>query len=147
MKNSFQVRLVSMRQCKYHYSVATALVGSAHDAHAMVLDCVLADIKKDISGQPMTDSNGNYLLENYVFKFKNTYKNNKAIEIRAGFFLYLETYLNLISDAMTSPLEFYYIKIDFIPEVGCEKTDNSGNKCKFITNKGGRYLGGHTCIF
>ena len=59
-----------MTRCKYYYSVATASVGSSHCAHAMVLDCVLADIKKDINGQPMTDSNGNTILENHVFKFK-----------------------------------------------------------------------------
>ena len=113
----------------------------------MVLDCVLADINKDTNGQPMTDSNGDYLLENHIFKFKNTYKNNKSIEIRAGCIFYLETFLNLISDSMTSPLEFYYIRIDFIPTVGCDKTDKSGNKCKATTNMGGRYLRGHTCIF
>ena len=46
-----------------------------------------------------------------------------------------------------SPLEFYYIKIDFIPILDCEKLDNSGNKCKFTTNKGGRALKYHTCMF
>ena len=52
----------------------------------MVLDCVLADIKKDVNGKPMTDSSGDYKLENHIFKFKNSYKNNKAVEIRAGSF-------------------------------------------------------------
>ena len=66
------------------YSVATALAGSSHSAHAMVLDCVLADIKKDTNGQLMMDQNGDYLLENHIFKFKNTYRNEKEIEIRAG---------------------------------------------------------------
>ena len=84
MRNLLQVRLVIMGHCKYYYSVATASVGSSHSAHAMVLECVLADIKKDTNGQPMTDTHGHYLLENHVFKFKNTYRNNKSIKIRAG---------------------------------------------------------------
>lgn len=129
--------------------ISAALVGSSHSAHAMVLDCILADIKKDSNGRPMTGSNGDYELENYIFTFKNTYRENKAVKIRAGCFFYLETFLNLISDASTSPLEFYYIKIDFISTVGCDKTDISGNKCKVTTKKGGNHpaFKYHTCIF
>ena len=68
--------------------LVAALACSSHDTYAMVLDCVLADIKKDINGKPITDSNGDYKLENYIFKFKNSYKNNKAVEIGAGSFFY-----------------------------------------------------------
>ena len=42
----------------------------------MVLECVLADIKRDSNGIPE--------MENFSFKFKNTYKNNKIIIIDAG---------------------------------------------------------------
>ena len=52
----------------------------------MELDCIVADIKKDTNGQPMTNSNGDYILENHIFKFKNTYSNNKAVKSRAGWF-------------------------------------------------------------
>ena len=50
----------------------------------MVLECVLVDIVKDANGNPILDANGDLELENYQFKFKNTYKNNKEIIINAG---------------------------------------------------------------
>lgn len=68
----------------YVISVATALVGNGHACHAMVLDCVLADIQTDNQGFPVLDSNGDPEMENYSFKFKNTYRNEKEIELEAG---------------------------------------------------------------
>ena len=57
--------------------------------------------------------------------------------------------MNHWEPVIRSPLEFYYIKIEFIPTVGCDKTDNSGKKCKFTTNKGGNHVDFryHACIF
>ena len=64
--------------------VATAEVGNSHACHAMVLDCVLADMVTDYQGNPVLDSNGDQELDNYSFKFKNTYRNNKEIVMKAG---------------------------------------------------------------
>ena len=50
----------------------------------MVLDCVLADIVKDGNGKPILNSNGDPYMENYQFKFKNTYRNDKEVIIDAG---------------------------------------------------------------
>ena len=50
----------------------------------MVLECVLADIKRFPNGQPILNSNGIPEIENFSFKFKNTYKNNKQVIIDAG---------------------------------------------------------------
>ena len=50
----------------------------------MVLECVLADIKKNQNGQLILNSNGNPEMENYQFKFKNTDRQNKQIIIDAG---------------------------------------------------------------
>ena len=74
-------------------SVATAQVGNDHACHAMVLDCVLADMETDYQGNPVLDSNGDPKLENYLFKFKNTYRNEKEIDLEAGK-LYLKFALN-----------------------------------------------------
>ena len=65
-------------------SVASARVGSSHSDHAMVLECIYADVVLDASGSPILDSNGERQFQNYSFKFKNTDKNNKEVEIRAG---------------------------------------------------------------
>ena len=92
MKNLFLVRPNNNWAPYLFCSVATALAGSSHDTHAMVLDCILADIKKDSNGKAMTDQNGDYLLENHIFKFKNTYRNYKAVEIRAGFLTTIEPF-------------------------------------------------------
>merc|ERR1712130_955234 len=83
--------------------VGTAQVGNGHACHAMVLDCVLADLQSDNQGKPVLDSNGDPELKNYSFKFKNTYRNGKEIELKA--------------DHIKSPTVFYYINIDFIPEL------------------------------
>ena len=48
--------------------------------HAVVLDCILADIQKDDLGNQVLNSNGDPEMENFSFKFKNTYRNNKEIE-------------------------------------------------------------------
>ena len=81
----------------------------------MVLDCVLADIETDYQGNPVLDSNGDPELENYSFKFKNTYRNEKEIDLEAGK-LYLKFALSckLFSDDEVSPTVFYYINIDFV---------------------------------
>ena len=50
----------------------------------MVLECVLADIKRDPNGQPILNSNGIPEMENFSFKFKNTDRNNKEVIIDAG---------------------------------------------------------------
>ena len=55
---------------------------SDYSDKAMALECIYADIKKDNNGQSILDSNGDYILENYMFKFKNTFKDNKEIQIR-----------------------------------------------------------------
>ena len=47
--------------------MATAV--NSHCAHAMILDCILVD-KRPGGG-----------WDNVAFRFKNTYKNSKAIEI------------------------------------------------------------------
>ena len=78
-------------------SVATAQVGNGHACHAMVLDCILADIKKDDQGNPVLDLNGDPELENYSFKFKNTYRNEKEIVMEAG-------KLNLGSNSLVSSI-------------------------------------------
>ena len=65
-------------------SVATAQVGNGHACHAMVLDCILVDIQKDNQGNILLDSNRDPKFENESFKFKNTYKNNKVIDLKAG---------------------------------------------------------------
>ena len=97
-------------------SVATAQVGNGHASHAMVLDCVLVDIETDYKGNPVFDSNGDPELENYSFKFKNTDRNEKEIDMEAGK-LYLKFALTFtfFSDDEDSPTVFYYINIDFIP--------------------------------
>ena len=97
-------------------SVATAQVGNGHATHAMVLDCILADIETDYQGNPVLDSNGHPELENYSFKFKNTDRNEKEIDLEAGK-LYLKFALSFISflDDEDSPTVFYYINIDFVP--------------------------------
>ena len=64
--------------------VATAEVGNGHAVHAMVLDCILADIKRDPNGQPILNSNGRPEMENFSFKFKNTDRNDKQVIIDAG---------------------------------------------------------------
>ena len=54
---------------------------NGHTVHAMVLDCILADIKKGRSGQEILNSKGDRETENFKFKFKNPdrQKNNTAI--------------------------------------------------------------------
>ena len=110
-------------------SVATAKVGNGHACHAMVLDCILADIEKDDQGNTVFDSNGDKKLKNYSFKFKNTYRNEKEIEIKAGKikpmlhrlctnYIILGKYIITIIfdlDNYYSPTVFYYINIDFVP--------------------------------
>merc|ERR1712062_192250 len=44
--------------------VAIAQVGNGHACHAMVLDCILADIEKDDQGNTVLDSNGDPKLKN-----------------------------------------------------------------------------------
>ena len=57
------------------FSVATITnpPGHRHPTHSMVLDCILVDV--------MTDSSGQQVWSNHTFKFKNTYKTSKQIEI------------------------------------------------------------------
>ena len=50
----------------------------------MVLECVLADTIKDGTGNPILSPNGIPQMENYQFKFKNTYRNDKEVIIDAG---------------------------------------------------------------
>ena len=96
--------------------VATAQVRNGHACHAMVLDCILADIQKDDQGNNVFDSNGDPELGNYSFKFKNTYRNNKEIVMEAGEIkpVYEITLIFYLDDEY-SPTVFYYINIDFIP--------------------------------
>ena len=98
--------------------VATAELGNGHAYHAMVLDCVLADMVTDYQGNPVLDSNGDPELENYSFKFKNTYRNNKEIEMKAGKIepIYEFTLIFYLDDEY-SPKVFYYIDIDFVPPI------------------------------
>ena len=97
-------------------SVATAQVGNGHASHAMVLDCILADIEKDDQGNTVFDSNGDAKLKNYSFKFKNTYRNNKEIILEAGKIEYTREFTFILySDDAHSPTIFYYINIDFVP--------------------------------
>ena len=82
----------------------------------MVLDCVFVDIETDDQGNPVLDSNGDPEMENYSFKFKNTDRNEKEIELEAGKIkLVYELTLSLCLDDEDSPTVFYYINIDFIP--------------------------------
>ena len=64
-------------------SVASVQGVNSHCAHAMVLECIYEELMLDWYGNPMIDSFGH---AQYIrsFKFKNTDKNNKEIEIRAG---------------------------------------------------------------
>ena len=89
-------------------SVATAQVGNGHACHAMVLDCVLADIQKDHQGNTVFDSNGDPELENFSFKFKNTYKNNKEIVMEAGKIKSIYK-LTSLSIQTTRTLRLYFI--------------------------------------
>ena len=75
---------VSPSTFSHYILVATAEVGNSHAVHAMVLEFVLADIKRDLNGQPILNSGGNPELENYSFKFKNTDRNDKNVIIDAG---------------------------------------------------------------
>ena len=82
----------------------------------MVLDCVLADMVTDYQGNPVLDSNGDPELDNYSFKFKNTDKNKKEIDLEAGkLYLKFELTCRLFSNDEDSPTVFYYINIDFVP--------------------------------
>ena len=57
-------------------------MGDGHTVHAMVLDYILADIKKGRNRQAILNSKGDGETENFKFKFKNTdrqKKNNTAI--------------------------------------------------------------------
>ena len=49
-------------------------MGSGHSSHAMILDCVIVDVQKDQDGDDFS---------NIAFKFKNTYSNDKQVEIDA----------------------------------------------------------------
>ena len=87
--------------------MAACAVGNGHAIHAMVLDCV-----KEI---------GNELF----FIFKNTYKDNKQVEIQVGMefnniililnklFILKKEMFEFKKDAGNAPLEFYYVHIDF----------------------------------
>ena len=48
---------------------------------SMVLDCILVDVT--------TDSQGEQFLSNHAFKFKNTKRNHKDIEIRLGLIYFI----------------------------------------------------------
>ena len=97
-------------------SVAGAYVGNGHPCHIMVLDCILADIQKDDQGNTVFDSNGDPILKNYSFKFKNTYRDDKEIELKAGKIEYTPEFTFILySDDAHSPTIFYYINIDFVP--------------------------------
>ena len=81
----------------------------------MALECVFADVKVDVSGNPILDLNGEKQFENYIFKFKNTYKNNKQIELRAGTAIDKVYLFTNYSDDPYSPMEFFYVVVDFVP--------------------------------
>ena len=49
----------------------------------MALECIYKELIVDANGMPTLDWNGRTQYV-YSFKFKNTDKNNKEIEIRAG---------------------------------------------------------------
>ena len=86
--------------------------------HAMVLDCILADIQKNDQGNAILDSNGDPELEKFSFKFKNTYRNNKEIVLEAGKIEYTSKFpLIFYLDDEYSPKVFYYIDIDFVPPI------------------------------
>merc|ERR1712062_828065 len=69
--------------------------GHGHPTHSMVLDCILVNVSINSSGQK--------ILSNHAFRFKNTDRNQKQIEIPLN--------------SPRSPLEFYYIFIDFVPPI------------------------------
>ena len=82
----------------------------------MVLDCVLVDIEEDYEGNPVLDSNGDPEMENYSFKFKNTDRNEKEIDLEAGKIeSKSELTISVYLDDENSPTVFYYINIDFAP--------------------------------
>ena len=101
-------------------SVAGAYVGNGHPCHVMVLDCILADIKKDDQGNPVLTNgkrklrSNNYLSENYSFKFKNTYRDEKEIILKAGKIIYLRIHSHFsihfytFSIQITSTRQLYF---------------------------------------
>ena len=65
----------------------TAKLGNGYGEHAMVLDCILVDIT--------TNSQGEQILSNHAFKFKNTKRNHKDIEIGLGWTYFISCCLFL----------------------------------------------------
>ena len=63
--------------------VASVQGVNSHCVHAMALECIYKEVSVDANGMPIFDYNGQFQYD-YSFKFKNTDKNNKEIEIRAG---------------------------------------------------------------
>ena len=106
--------------------------GHDHPTHSMVLDCILVDVSINSTGQQ--------ILSNHAFRFKNTNRNQKQIEIPLSMidFRFFSFPISLL-DSPRSPLEFYYIFIDFVPEVKCDI-------CNFTTNEGGYELENHIRI-
>ena len=84
--------------------------GHGHPTHSMVLDCILVDVSTNSRGQPV--------LSNHAFRFKNTDRNQKQIEIPLSKIEFKYPFFPIsLSDSPRSPLEFYYIFIDFVPPV------------------------------
>ena len=63
--------------------VASVQGFNSHCAHAMALECIYKELIVNANGRPILNWNGRAQYD-YSFKFKNTDKNNKEIEIRAG---------------------------------------------------------------
>ena len=63
--------------------VAAADIGNGHGIHAMVLDCVLVDLSPP-SGTAFSVPASQRQKSNHTFRFRNTNRNDKIIEIKAG---------------------------------------------------------------